>query len=339
MGGITSSRQQHRSSSAQMWSLSCDNSLAAFWDLKGVKLICIDAHCFIFFLSINAKRNVFKNHAKLVVALRHLPRHSLVLDPSATSLGDSVARRGERAGLHLVPIYSSRRGTRSVVHLSLMLHDESLINSCNLGTEAACPFCVGKCADIDILCPASTSAGRLPVFLPGEVRTGEGEITAVPHRSDRINAQTEEKQNKKKCSFIASEMLRCLGRDSVKVVMRGSTVLAGYRCDTGSLWGDQGAGEACICNAEEFAECSFSPRRAREREMCVLSDCLRTFFCFSYFLWNTAEQEKKNSHSGRRSSWLGECFASQMIHKSFFSKLKICANNVQLESFRELIKA
>lgn len=63
------------------------------------------------------------------------------------------------------------------------------------------------------------------MFLPGEVRTGEGKITAVPRRSDRINTQTEEKQN------IASEMLRCLGWDSVKVAVRGSTVLAGYRSD------------------------------------------------------------------------------------------------------------
>lgn len=232
--------------------------------------------------------------------------------------------------------------TRSVVHLSLMLHDESLINSCNLGTGAVRPLCVGKRADIDILYPVSASAARLLVFLPGEVRTGEGKITAVPRRSDRINTQTEEKQNKKKKKKKLFH--RLWGVEMFRPGF-GKSCCAGVNCSRwlslryGSLWGDQGAGGACICNAEEFAECSFSPKRAGERDVCVLSGCLRTFFCFSYFLWNTAEQEKNSlTVEGQL------CSENVLLHKWFTNLffqafLKICANDVQPESFRELIKA
>lgn len=113
-------------------------------------------------------------------------------------------------------------------------------------------------------------------------------------------------------------MLRCLGWDSVKVVVRGSTVLAGYRSDMALSEGIKELAKP-VCNAEEFAECSFSPKREGERDVCV---CHQTAFVLSFvfliFFETLRNEKKKLSHSGRRSTLLGECFASQMIHKSFF---------------------
>lgn len=124
---------------------------------------------------------------------------------------------------------------------------------------------------------------RLPVFLPGGVRTGEGNIAAVPRRAVRINTQTEEKQKTKESSFIACEMLRRLGRDSVKVVVRGSTVLAGYRSDVALSAGIKELAKPVYVTLKSLLSVRSVPRE-RESEMRVLSDCLRTFLCFSYFL-------------------------------------------------------
>lgn len=233
------------------------------------------------------------NHAKLVVALHHLPRLSAVLEPSATSLDDSVARRGERAGLHLVPIYSSRRAhslcSSPVFDAAWWVPDKQL----QPRHRSGCPFCVGKRADIDISCPTSTSAARLPVFLPGGVRSGQVRGKSQPSHTDQIALTHRRRKNKK--------------FDSVKVAVRGSTVLAGYRSDMALSEGIKELTKPVYVTLKSLLSVHSVPREG-ERDVCVIRLPSHFLLFFLFSLKHRGTRKKKLSHSGRRSTLLGECF-------------------------------
>lgn len=172
--------------------------------------------------------------------------------------------------------------TRSVVHLSLMLHDESLINSSNLGTEAVCPFLRWETRRYRYLVSLVYICGAASCVSPPG-RSGQVRGKSQPSHTDRITLTHRRRKNNKKKSFHRLwdvEMFR---------PGFGKSCCAGVTCSRwlspwyGSLWGDQGAGEACICNAEEFTECSFSPKRAGERDVCVIRrpSYFLLFFLFS----------------------------------------------------------
>lgn len=306
-------------SSAQLWSLSCDNSLAAFWDLKGVKLISIGAHCSIFFHSRNAKTK--KKSCKVGCCAASPPTPVRYWIPQPLHLMIALQAEVSVPGCIWFPYIPAGGPTRSVVHLSLMLHDESLINSCNLGTEAVAPSALGNTLISIFRVPRLHLRHGFLCFSPG--RSGQVRGKSQPSHADRIALTHRRRKNKtKKSSFIASEMLRCLGWDSVKVVVRGSTVLAGYRSDMTLSEGIKELAKLVYVTLKSLLSVHSVPRE-REREMCV---CYQTAFVLSFvflIFFETLRNEKKNSHSGR-STLLGECFASQMIHKSFFQTKDLC---------------
>lgn len=135
--------------------------------------------------------------------------------------------------------------------------------------------------DIDVVCQYLSPPTLPPCVFPW-VRTC-GEKTQLSHIDWGPLTHTE--KNK-----AFSSLLRCLGKDLLKVVLHRSTVLSGYRSDIALSKERRGiATEAYINNAEEFAKCVFFFPQERN----VLSDCLHTLFCFSFFLWNSGKTERE----------------------------------------------
>lgn len=131
---------------------------------------------------------------------------------------------------------------------------------------------------------------HLPPCVSPRVRTCE-EKTRLFHIDWGPLTQTE--KNK-----AFSSLLRCLGKDLLKVVFYRSTVLSGYCSDIARSRGWRGiATEASINNAEERN---------------VLSNCLHTLLCFSLKQWE--DREGNSADTGRKWDQIlsRDCFVSRI---------------------------
>lgn len=126
--------------------------------------------------------------------------------------------------------------------------------------------------DIDVVCQYLSPPTLPPCVFPW-VRTC-GEKTQLSHIDWGPLTHTE--KNK-----AFSSLLRCLGKDLLKVVLHRSTVLSGYRSDIALSKERRGiATEAYINNAEEFAKCVFFfPKRGMCYQTAFILCFVFLFFC------------------------------------------------------------